>query len=167
MTSSSKWLTLIWNVHPCHVMPTSHQLTFFFFYFELWIVSFLESRIKQIDRCISGQSISRAKKSILRIINGIHHYGVIINLGSVDLVQGRELIDMMKDMHELCDVLVKNQIFPILTTLPPLANQMHNVALESKRKAFNAFISTNFDYIDIEVCFLSNYGRIFFDLYQP
>lgn len=129
--------------------------------------SILDNRIKQIGKCVSGQSISRAIKNISRTINEIHHDRVIINLGSVDLLQGRELIDMMKDMHELCDMLCRKGIFPILTTIAPLANQMHNTILENKRKSFNTYIMAYFDYVDIERCFLSNYNRILFDLYQP
>lgn len=116
---------------------------------------------------MSGQSIRRATKTISRVIDRTPYDGVVINLGSVDLLQGRELIDMMKDMYQLYEMLSTKNIFPILTTLPPLANQMHNHELEKKRKSFNLFLANEFDCIDIERCFLSSYNRILFDLYQP
>lgn len=93
-------------------------------------------------------------------------FSVIINLGSVDLLQGRELIDMMMDMIRLNDMLSGRDIFPILTTIPPLANQMHNKELERKRKAFNKFLFEKFHCIDIEDCFLNNLSQIMFELYQ-
>lgn len=126
---------------------------------------FLENPIIRIGQCISGQTLQKAVKNVRRVIDQMNDK-VIINLGSLDLMHGRELIDMMKDTFELCNILTRNNIFPVLTTIPPIANHMHNKDLDRKRKSFNMFLLENLDCIDIENCFLSNEGRILFNCYQ-
>ncbi|KAJ6641991.1 Maternal effect protein oskar [Pseudolycoriella hygida] len=126
-----------------------------------------KSRVKQIGYCVSGETIFRAIKRISSSVISDAYQGAIINLGSVDLLRGKELVDIKKDMVDLCEILCEKNIFPIVTTIPPLANQMHNKVLEQKRKAFNTFLLEKFDCIDIEPCFLSNLSHILFDLYHP
>lgn len=125
-----------------------------------------ENKVQQVGQCISGQSIRSAVWNIPNYIDKLRDR-VIINLGSFDLLHGKELIDMMSDMYRLSDILWGNNILPIVTTIPPLANHMHYSEMERKRKSFNQFLKEQFDAIDIEHCFLSTYGRIIFDLYQP
>ncbi len=115
---------------------------------------------------MSGQNIRKAVNLVSHNINKINQNGAIINLGSVDLLQGRELVDMAQDMYQLCAMLCDNGIFPVLTTIPPLANQMHNLDLENKRKLFNRMLMESFDCIDIELCFLSNCSSVMFEQYQ-
>lgn len=129
------------------------------------MIFFLENEIRQAGQCISGQTLRKAAKNIPRAIKYIRNE-VIINLGSVDLVQGRELIDMINDTFQLYSILHNKNIFPIFTTIPPLANHMHYKELESKRKSYNIFLMKHFDYIDIESCFVTNYNRILFAAYQ-
>lgn len=126
----------------------------------------LEKKIKQVGQCISGQSLRRAVTNISRVIGTFHHNSALINLGSVDLLQGRELVDMVQDIYRLCRLLCDNHIFPIVTTIPPLANQLHNPNLENKRKQFNNFLKEKFDCIDIEDVFYTNYCRVMFNQYQ-
>lgn len=133
----------------------------------MFVFLFLESRIKQIGHCVSGQSIRKALNKVASSPKSITNYSAaVINLGTVDLLQGREFVDMAVDMDDMCRMLCDMNIFPIVTTLPPLANQMHNSQLEEKRKLFNSYVMKYFDCIDIESCFLTNLNRITFELYQ-
>ncbi|XP_037045674.1 uncharacterized protein LOC119081063 [Bradysia coprophila] len=127
---------------------------------------YTKSKLKQVGQCISGQSLKRAVKNISRVINTIRHDAAVINLGSIDLLQGREVVDMIQDMFQLCQLLCDNDIFPIVTTIPPLANQLHNPSLENKRKLFNNFLEKSFDCINIEDVFYTNHNRVMFSQYQ-
>lgn len=123
--------------------------------------------IRYIGHCVSGQSIRKAIVNISRTINEIRCDRAIINLGSIDLLQGRELVDMMRDLVQLNKILYERNIHPIFTTIPALANQMHNPRIQKNRIHFNNFIMNKFDHIDIDICFLSNLNQVSFDLYQP
>lgn len=125
----------------------------------------LEKRVRQIGQCISGQTIRKALRNLPRVANKLT-YSVIVNLGSIDLLQGRELVDMLSDLYKLNEMFSKKNIFPIYTTIPPLGNQMHNKELEKKRKAFNQNLRYQFDCIDIEHCFLNSLDQLIFDLYR-
>lgn len=119
-----------------------------------------------IGHCVSGQGIRKAINNISRTINAIRCDRAIINLGSIDLLQGREIVDMTRDMVHLYNLLCEKNIHPIFTTIPALANQMHNPRIQQNRIYFNNFLMKKFDCIDIDICFLSNLNEVSFELYQ-
>lgn len=90
---------------------------------------------------------------------------VILNIGTFDLLNGRSAENMKTAIVRLFDALKKKNLQPILTTLAPLPNHLVG-ELEGRRQSFNKFIRENFDFIDIEKCFLSN-ERVLLECYQP
>lgn len=107
-------------------------------------------RVYQSGLCISGQTIRGAANRILQLPRD---EDVIINVGSVDLLHGRNLYDMYEDFIFLERCCLLRDINPIMTTLVPIANQMHNKALQLKLLVFNDKIrNCGFDYIDLYDC---------------
>lgn len=78
----------------------------------------------QSGLCKSGLSI-RGAISMLQSIAYIKTPSIIINVGSIDIMHGRDLVEMRLDYKELVDLCVKRNIRPIITTLAPLANTSH------------------------------------------
>lgn len=91
---------------------------------------------------------------------------VIINLGTFDLLNGRNAVNMMADVVRLLNALKRKDIRPILTTLAPIPKHLDG-ELDERRQSFNKFIRENFDHIDIEKSFLSNEKRVLLECYQP
>ncbi|XP_046805267.1 maternal effect protein oskar [Lucilia cuprina] len=126
-------------------------------------------RVLQSGLCVSGQTIGGAIKRIRALSDS--RRSVIINIGSVDLMQGRQLIQIEHDFRELLLTMLKKGIKPILTTLAPLANYSHNCDLKRLLERFNEFIKREGQYrnlvvIDIWKCLVNEKGHVFFDCYQ-
>lgn len=93
---------------------------------------------------------------------------VILNVGSIDLLHGHDLIDMKNDFLDLYIELESRGIEPVVTTLAPLANMCFSKDIQMKWQGFNFFLINNFpNVLDIASCFLSNTQRVLFDCYQP
>lgn len=96
---------------------------------------------------------------------------VIINVGSIDILHGHDLVDMRFDYKELINVCNKRNIKAVITTLPPLANRNHSPDEVDKLRAFNQFLYSTFakDHyvIDIRSCMVNRNGRTNFDFYHP
>ncbi|XP_065354390.1 maternal effect protein oskar [Calliphora vicina] len=126
-------------------------------------------RILQSGLCVSGQTIGAAIKRV-RALNDSRR-SIILNIGSVDLMQGRQLIQIEHDFRELILTMVKKGIKPILTTLAPLANYSHNNDAKRVLERLNEFIKRegqqrNLVVIDIWKCLVNEKGHVFFDCYQ-
>lgn len=123
--------------------------------------------IQNVGLCYSGQTI---KAAIKRICSGRKYIDkkIIINLGSVDLLHGHDLIDMQSDFCELIQVLENNNIEPIITTLAPIANFGYMPEQKRQFHRFNEFLRTHFDnVIDLWQIFVKNTtGQTIFDLYK-
>jgi OSK domain len=98
--------------------------------------------------CISGLTIERAARMIPNLAPKTV---VLLNIGSVDIMQGKELIDLIYGMIHLLKTCERHKVTPILTTLPPLANYRLGDRA-SVTDNFNLFIMKNpFNYPVIEL----------------
>lgn len=87
---------------------------------------------------------------------------ILLYIGSVDIIEGMDLIDMVCAMIRLMNVCILYNIKPILTTLLPLANyrQRDRVAVTD---GFNEFLMKNpFDFpvIELHNLFLKSNGTM-------
>lgn len=123
-------------------------------------------RILQSGFCVSGQTIAETNRNIRNLApNQI----ILLNIGSVDIAQGRELVDMVLEMLRLLKTCINRGITPILTTVVPLANYRlgNRVGVTN---SFNDFIVKNpfgFPVIELHKLFLNSYGSIESHYYQP
>lgn len=90
---------------------------------------------------------------------------VILNIGTFDLLNGRTTVNILADIVRLLNALKNKNLKPILTTLAPLPEVASDI--EERRQSFNKFVRENFNFIDIESCFLSNEKRVLLECYQP
>lgn len=124
--------------------------------------------IKRSGLCISGQTIGDAANYVAKLLNPIDDY-VIVNIGSVDLLHGREFADMKCDFERLLAAFQSRHIQPVITTLAPLANHGHEQDTRRKWTLFNAYLLKEFPshVLDITSCFTSGNGQTLHDCYQP
>lgn len=125
-------------------------------------------KVYQSGLCISGQTISDAT---LRVSNveSLAPY-VIINIGSVDIMNGKPLVRMESDAIRLTEAIRARNSIPIWTSLAPLGNYNHQPQIAEKVKKFNGFLERTMHenyYIDISGRVKSSNGKILYDCYQP
>lgn len=124
-------------------------------------------RVRHCGLCVSGQTIKAAAKRLSEISNKT----VIINIGSVDILHGQQLIDMQYDFKHLVQVCKKNNISLIITTLAPLGNRSHYPELRNRLEMFNKYLIDNYSrthkVIDISKCMIGTRGETIYDCYQP
>lgn len=122
-------------------------------------------RILQSGFCVSGQTIAEAARNIENI--GVNQI-ILLNVGSIDIVQGKELVDMIYGMFRLLRICRMNEITPILTTLLPLANyRLGNRAAVTN--GFNEFLVKNpfnFPVIELHKTFTNDDGMMSQHFYQ-
>lgn len=128
---------------------------------------FAEGQIRHCGLSVSGQTIEAAANR-LRNFNNIK---IILNIGSVDLLHGRDVIEMRRDFDRLIRICNERRIQVVITTLAPLANTFHLEVLQEKWSAFNEYLlktySRSHNVIDIRGCMMDAKGqRILFDCYQ-
>lgn len=123
------------------------------------------SRNKESGYCVSGQTIQEATER-LRSNPPASKY-VLINLGSVDIANGRALIDITMDMIELVRTCHELNILPVFTTLPPLVNYGYD---ERKKRLLelNNYIRLRYfgPYIELEEHFINNENYTLEHLYR-
>lgn len=92
-------------------------------------------------------------------------------MGSIDILHGRDLVDMRHQYVQLVNVCNQQNIELTITTLAPLANTMHSPDIRRKVSSFNHFLvkqfSNNYKVIDIYRAMVGDRGQILFDCYQP
>lgn len=126
-----------------------------------------KSTIRKSGLCVSGQTIKDVAKRLAHC-NAVTTKKVIINVGSVDLLHGADIIDMKFDFKRLHTVCRAQGFEAVITTLAPLANVGHMPEIRHKWNLFNKFLLNNFeDVVDITPCFQSKAGHTIFDCYQP
>lgn len=128
----------------------------------------LVGRVRHCGFCVSGQTI-RAAADMIRNAPCIPATSMIINLGTVDILHGRELCDMREDYHYLIDTCIERKIVPIITTIAPIANRNHTESIPKKTMLFNNFLLDFFfqyKIIDIYSTMITFRGRTLFDCYQ-
>lgn len=140
-----------------------------------WFVSLLLStsgrRIQKSGYCISGQTIRDATDRIKRITHS-NNMKIIVNLGTVDILHGRDLADMCQDYLNLIKYCERRNITIIATTLAPLANRKFCAGDTEKWQEFNKFlmkrVAGKIQVIDIVGCMeCQKTGKVLFDCYQP
>ncbi|XP_067642898.1 maternal effect protein oskar [Eurosta solidaginis] len=124
-------------------------------------------KVLQSGLCVSGQTIGAAIKRIRLLEDQCK--SIIVNIGSVDIMKGRPLVQIQHDFRELLNLMFKKGYTPILTTLAPLANYAHDKQAKYKLYRFNEFIKKEGRFLivmDIWSCLVNERGQILFDCFQ-
>lgn len=119
----------------------------------------LKDRRYKSGSCVSGQTIKEASA----VCQGLDdNQMIIVNIGSTDILNGKELVDILLEMMTLMKICAKKSIIPILTTLAPLGHRNKGNRSEVLQ-AFNEFLRDNpynFPVIDINKSFLRTNGTL-------
>lgn len=119
---------------------------------------------------MSGQSIRDAAERI-RKATYFDKYSVIINIGSVDILHGHDLVDMRYDYEYLIEQCVARNLKVTITTLAPIANCTHNDETRQKLICFNNYLMDKYSklymVIDLFSIMVSPRGCTLFDCFQP
>ncbi|XP_011188082.1 maternal effect protein oskar [Zeugodacus cucurbitae] len=124
-------------------------------------------KVLQSGLCVSGQTICGAIRRVRQLEDQCK--SVIVNIGSVDIMKGRSLVQIEHDFRELINLMFKKGFTPILTTLAPLANFAHDEHTKNKLERFNSFIKKEGKFslvMDIWSCLVNERGHILFDCFQ-
>lgn len=127
-----------------------------------------EGHVNHCGLCVSGQTI----RSAAQRLRGYADMKIILNIGSVDLLHGRDFLDMREDFLHLMEICDQRNIQVIITTLVPLANVLNTEGSRAKWDAFNQFLiqtySSSHKVIHIHECMIDQRSRkTLFDCYQP
>jgi maternal effect protein oskar len=96
--------------------------------------------VLQSGLCISGQTIDDVADKILEMDpNQI----ILLNIGSVDIMNGKHTIDLIISMMRLMNNCKLKEITPILTTLPPIANYRFPLSRVKIMNEFNDLLIKN------------------------
>ncbi|KAH8351164.1 hypothetical protein KR084_008507 [Drosophila pseudotakahashii] len=125
-------------------------------------------RILQSGLCVSGQTINGARNRLKKfhLPEGTQ---IIVNIGSVDILRGRPLVQIEHDFRLLIKEMHNQRYVPILTNLAPLANYCHDKDLCDKVSRFNKFIRAegrHLKVVDIHSCLINESGIVRFDCFQ-
>lgn len=131
---------------------------------------FAENSIRQCGLCRSGLSI-RSAINLIQSVAFIKTSSIILNVGSIDILHGHDLVDMLADYNELIRACEERNITPIITTIAPLANNNHTPESREKLRSFNSYLYDRFfpkyRIIDIRSQMVSPSGSTLYDCYQP
>ncbi|KAH8347292.1 hypothetical protein KR059_008283 [Drosophila kikkawai] len=126
-------------------------------------------RVLQSGLCVSGQTINAARNRLKRV-NLPEGTQIIVNIGSVDILRGKPLVQIEHDFRLLIKEMHNRRFVPILTNLAPLANYCHDKGLCDKVLRFNNFIRSegrsHLKVIDIHSCLINERGVVRFDCFQ-
>lgn len=114
--------------------------TFVNYRYELYYKCTPNQNVIQSGLCISGQTIRDAAERILTLPKS---GDLLINIGSVDLLQGHDLFTMIEDTFYLLECCQKQEIVPVLTTLAPIANRLHNETVTKQLLQYNSFLQAS------------------------
>lgn len=122
--------------------------------------------IEMCGLCISGLTLSDAA---MRIQVAPYIAGqVLINVGTVDLLHGRVMIDLIHDFELLMARFRDRNVEPIVTTLAPIANSGGRTIMAERLLKFNEYIRRTCPrYIDLWKYYVHADGSCRFELYQP
>lgn len=115
-------------------------------------------------------TIREAAKKIKNLKLGVLQK-VIVNIGSVDIAEDRQLIDMIRDFDDLLESLDEKNIVTVLTTLAPLPNYLSGnkkLIIECFNKYISKHCSHEYPIIDLHKALLKDQKAetIDFELYQ-
>lgn len=148
-----------------------HQLVGddFFLAIAKWELGFSFDRGHIIDMsglCISGLTLSEAAKRVEVAPYIADH--VLVNVGTVDLLHGREMIDLIHDFDQLVARFRERNVEPIMTTLSPIANSGGRTPMAERLLKLNEYICRTCPRtIDLWKNFVHANGTVRFECYQP
>uniref|UniRef100_A0A182VS14 OSK domain-containing protein n=1 Tax=Anopheles minimus TaxID=112268 RepID=A0A182VS14_9DIPT len=148
-----------------------HQLVGddFFLAIAKWELGFSFDRGHQIDMsglCISGLTLSEAAKRV-EVAPFIADH-VLVNVGTVDLLHGREMIDLIHDFDQLVARFRERNVEPIMTTLAPIANSGGRTPMAERLLKLNEYMCRTCPRtIDLWKNFVHANGTVRFECYQP
>ncbi|XP_068157691.1 LOW QUALITY PROTEIN: maternal effect protein oskar [Drosophila tropicalis] len=126
------------------------------------------TKVLQSGLCISGQTINAARQNVCHV-ELPEQTQIIVNIGSVDIMRGRPLVQIEHDFRQLIKEMHNRRFIPVITTLAPLANYRHDQPTCDKINRFNKFIRKecrHLKVIDIHSCLINDKGIVLFDCYQ-
>lgn len=148
-----------------------HQLVGddFFLAIAKWELGFSFDPGHEIDMsglCISGLTLSEAAKRVEMAPYIAEH--VLVNVGTVDLLHGRVMIDLIHDFDQLIARFRERNVEPIVTTLTPIANCGGRTAMAQRLHKLNEYICRTCPRtIDLWKHFVHPDGAVRFECYQP
>lgn len=148
-----------------------HQLVGddFFLAIAKWELGFSFDPGHSIDMsglCISGLTLSEAAKRV-EVAPFIADH-VIVNVGTVDLLHGRAMIDVIHDFNQLVARFRERNVEPIMTTLAPIANSGGRTPMAERLLKMNEYICRTCPRtIDLWKHFVHANGTVRFECYQP
>lgn len=117
-------------------------------------------RIRQSGHCVSGLKMKQATQRVLSL-NVAEVKDVIVNVGSVDIAEGKQLIEIIHDFTELLAACDFKGINIIVTTLAPLPNYFVGNKLDILN-TLNHYIRTTVSneraVIDLNKCMVNKDG---------
>lgn len=124
---------------------------------------------EQCYRCLPGLDIKGATDLLKNIeIDHLNVPTVLINVGSIDILKGIELVEMCMKYEKLISVCQQRNIRPIITTLAPLAHV--DSMNQLKLMQFNNFLLDQYflQYLIIDIWskMVTPCGYIKFDYYD-
>lgn len=136
--------------------------------FDLKFEENRENGRRQSGGCATGLRIAEATRYVMSLKSGkVDH--AIINVGSVDVAEGQPLVRMIMDYMELIQACQSKSIKPILTTLPPMPNCLHDnrrLNLLGLNEFINRFENIFF-IIDLYDGMTTEDEKVNWNLYQP
>lgn len=154
------------NLYRCELLADDNILNIA--EFDLKYQRTPNQRLRQSGHCVSGLTIANATRRV-REMDSEHVNHVIVNVGSIDIVQGRQLIQMVNDFMSLISILQHKEINPIFTTLAPLPGNADG----NKKETLNGFnhflretVSEGYSVIDLHKCMVKPDGTVDLNLYQ-
>lgn len=148
-----------------------HQLVGddFFLAIAKWELGFSFDQGHSIDMsglCISGLTLSEAAKRV-EVAPFIAEH-VLVNVGTVDLLHGRAMIDVIHDFNQLVARFRERNVEPIMTTLAPIANSGGRTPMAERLLKLNEYICRTCPRtIDLWKHFVHANGTVRFECYQP
>lgn len=122
--------------------------------------------IEMSGLCISGMTLSEAAKRV-QMAPYIASQ-VLINVGTVDLLHGRVMIDLIHDFEQLMARFRERNVEPIVTTLTPIANCGGRTPMAQRLLKLNEYIRRICPrYIDLWKYFVHPDGTMRLECYQP
>ncbi|XP_050085124.1 uncharacterized protein LOC126570985 [Anopheles aquasalis] len=116
--------------------------------------------------CISGLTLAEAARRVEAAPYIASQ--VLVNVGTVDLLHGRQMIDLIQDFDMLMDRFRERNVEPLMTTLAPIANTGGRSVMQERLCKFNEYIRSSCpNYINLDRYFQNDDGSVRFECYQP
>ncbi|XP_052867989.1 maternal effect protein oskar [Anopheles cruzii] len=140
----------------------------FFLSIAKWDLGFSFERGHKIARsglCISGLTLCEAAKRV-KFTKYIAP-NVLVNVGTVDLLYGRQMTNLIDDFNSLLARFRERYVEPIITTLAPIANVVGCSLMHERLLKFNEYIRSICPrYIDVWKYFVHPDNSVRFECYQ-